>query len=460
MTATTRHIEDLSVEAWATLTRRAAVEAVAAAERRGKKPPPELVAIAAMTERQLVERRERNGPARQRLSPLMQLVDADHMRRMAEARARDAHQDKLDAEAAAAAARVEADESSRMASAARAQVRTAQQRVAEQDVERTTERAAAAEAHERSLQQLRAEVEKVRADAEAEIAAARERVAAAEDRAKQRATERTTASEAAEQAMQQLRAEFEQVRADAEAVIAAARERTAAAEERAKQRTAERTAASEAAEQAVQQLRRELERVRADADAEIAASRGWAAGEAAAAQEAAQGEVARAYAAADEAIRQAQTQAARTSAMQPLSIPIPPFEFRSATGHIENALNALQRIDYMLEVDMADEGGSDIQIDVELMQTLAWIVQDHAKYLCNESQSAVSGMPPPIRDEAAVYAEVAADAFRALLQRIEAAARRLGGRHRSPDAEISNFITAMLVDPWVQRARELDSRAP
>ena len=34
----------------------------------------------------------------------MQLVEADHLRRMAEGRAREAHQDKLDAEAAAAAA--------------------------------------------------------------------------------------------------------------------------------------------------------------------------------------------------------------------------------------------------------------------------------------------------------------------------------------------------------------------
>ena len=129
MTTTLQHIEALGADEWATLTRRAAVEAVAAAKRRGKTPPPELVAVAAMTERQLVERRARNGPARQRLSPVMQLVEADHMRRVAEGRALEAHQDKLDAEAAAGAARVEADESSRIAAEARAAVRTAQQQV-------------------------------------------------------------------------------------------------------------------------------------------------------------------------------------------------------------------------------------------------------------------------------------------------------------------------------------------
>ncbi len=65
MTTTMRHITDLGVDEWAALTRRAAVEAVEAAQRRGRTPPAELAAVAAMSERQLVERRARNGPARQ-----------------------------------------------------------------------------------------------------------------------------------------------------------------------------------------------------------------------------------------------------------------------------------------------------------------------------------------------------------------------------------------------------------
>ena len=151
MTTTLQHIEDLNGDQWAALTRRAAVEAVAAAKKRGKAPPPELVAVAAMTERQLLDRRARNGQARQRLSPLMQLVEADHRRRMAEGRAREAHQAKLDAEALAAAARVEADESSRIADEARAAARNAQQQVTERDLERTAERAAATQAHEQAV---------------------------------------------------------------------------------------------------------------------------------------------------------------------------------------------------------------------------------------------------------------------------------------------------------------------
>ena len=58
MTATMQHITDLGVDEWAALTRRAAVEAVEAAQRHGRTPPTELAAVAAMSERQLVERPE------------------------------------------------------------------------------------------------------------------------------------------------------------------------------------------------------------------------------------------------------------------------------------------------------------------------------------------------------------------------------------------------------------------
>ena len=200
-----------------------------------------------------------------------------------------------------------------------------------------------------------------------------------------------------------------------------------------------------------QQLRGELKRVRADADAEVAASRGWAAGEAAAVRKAADAEVARAYAAADDAIRQAEAKAVRAKSLQPLSIPVPSFEFRAETGHIENALNAIQRIDYVLEVDMANEGDTDIPLDVELMQTLAWIVQEHAAYLSNESQGATSAARPHPSEAAAAYEEAATAAFRAMLRRIEVTARRLRSRQRSPDAEVVNIVTGMLADPWVQR---------
>src|SRR5215218_4759301 len=112
-----------------------------------------------------------------------------------------------------------------------------------------------------------------------------------------------------------------------------------------------------------------------------AAARGWAAGEAAAVREAAEAEVARAYATADEAVQKAQARATRT-----LSMPVPPLDFRSETAHIENALNALHQIDYMLEVGMADEGDDDIPVDVDIMQTLARVVHEHAIYLCDEAK--------------------------------------------------------------------------
>jgi colicin import membrane protein len=45
-------------------------------------------------------------------------------------------------------------------------------------------------------------------------------------------------------------------------------------------------------------------------------------------------------------------------------------------------------------------------------------------------------------------------AYRAFLQRIAGAAQRLGGRNRSPDAEIIAMVSAMLADPWVQALRQ------
>ena len=115
-----------------------------------------------------------------------------------------------------------------------------------------------------------------------------------------------------------------------------------------------------------------------------------------------------------------------------LSIPVPPFEFRSETGHIENALNALHQIDYVLEVDMANGRDPDMPIDIGLMQTLVSAVRDHAMYLSNQSPSAPSGTSSPPRNAPAVYAEVAADAFRGLLQRIDTVVRKLGGRNLGP----------------------------
>jgi hypothetical protein len=188
MTTTRQHIEDLDVDKWATLTRRAAADSVAAAKRLGIEPRPESVALAGMSERELAQHRERNGPPVPRRSLAMQLVEADHLRRVAEEQAREAHQGRLDAEAAASLAWDEAEQSARVATAAGERIRDVEAEAARRDAERTAERAA----DQKKMQQLQAEIERVRADAAAELAAAEEKVRAAEARAVERGPERTT----------------------------------------------------------------------------------------------------------------------------------------------------------------------------------------------------------------------------------------------------------------------------
>ncbi|MDT5346884.1 MAG: colicin import rane protein, partial [Mycobacterium sp.] len=244
-------------------------------------------------------------------------------------------------------------------------------------------------------------------------------------------------------------------RADAAAEVAAAREQVAAADARAEQRANERAAGRARAEEAVQRLRAEVEQVRADAAAEVAAARGWATGEVAAVRDASEAEMARAHAAADDAIRQAQAAEARTASPQLLSIPVPPWEIRGETLHIENALNALQQIDHVLEVGMADDIDY-IALDVGLIHSLVRIVQEHAMHLSNESRELpLSSTSQPQVDAGATYAEAADGAFRAFLERIDTVAQWRRSRDQSPDAEIVEAVAAMLADPWVQDVRSL-----
>ena len=72
-------------------------------------------------------------------------------------------------------------------------------------------------------------------------------------------------------------------------------------------------------------------------------------------------------------------------------------------------LNALQQIDHVLEVGMADDIDYHIPLDVDLIQSLVRIVQEHAMHLSNESRE----LPPsstsqPQVDAVATYAEAAA----------------------------------------------------
>jgi hypothetical protein len=201
-------------------------------------------------------------------------------------------------------------------------------------------------------------------------------------------------------------------------------------------------------------VRRELEKVRSDAAAEVAAARGKASGDVAAAKEAADAEIAaaREAAAAEVAAAReaAETEVARWQAhaadmerwaraqvaTQLLTIPIPPMEVRNHIGSVETTIDALYQIDYVLEVGLADDAASQFVPDLEFTRSLAWKVQEQAKQVSGD----LANLPT------ADYAEAARDAYRALLQRIDAALQALGRRFHSPDAEIIAAVTAMLDD--------------
>jgi hypothetical protein len=478
MTTTRRHIEDLDVNEWAKLTRSAAVESVETSRRLGLQPRPETVALAAMTPGELAERRERHGPAKKRPSAVLQLVEADQRSREADSRARDAHQGRLDAEAAAAIARADADESARAATAARERVRALETETVEKDRRRAHERLAdqqavqqAAAETARVRTEAAAEIEQIRADAAAEVAAAQERVRAAEGRAEQRARERTAERSTGETAVQQLQVQLDKVRADAAAEVAAAQERVRAAETRAEQRVTERAAERAAGEEAVARLRGESEQVRADATAEVAAARGEVAAvrqatqtEIADVRRAAHAEIESARTYADQVARQAQAEVARvvsaTQASRFLTIPIAPVEVRGQTRPIEDVLDALYQIDHVLEIGMT-EAMSQPPPDIGFMRNLTWTVQQRVKDLPDELANLRARFIDPSHAEtAASYTNAAGGAYQEFLQRIEAALHRLGDRRSSPDAEITEAVSAMLADPWVQALTQPPASAP
>lgn len=465
MTTTRQHIEDLDVDKWARLAKRAAAESIEASTRLGLRPRPETVAVAAMTEGELVQHRERHGPANKRPSPVMQLVEADQRSREAERRAHDAHQGRLDAEAAAAMARAEADESARIATDARERVRAVKAESAEKDQRRSRERAAdlrAVQLASAETEQVRIEaaneIEQIRSDAAAEAAAWQERARAADERAEQRTAERTAERKAAERALQELQSQLDTVRAEAEANVAAAREQARAADVRAEQRMAERAAERAAGEEAVARLRNECEQLRSDTAAEIAAVRGQASGEVAAARQAAEAEVAAARRAAQDVMRQAQADVARMMATVPdpriLTIPIAPVEVRAEIRTIEDTLDSLYQIDYVLEIGMADVG-SQPPPDAEFVRSLTWRVQEQAKTLSSE----LAELPARFTDQShmeasASYARAAGAAYQAFLQRIEAATKlHRGHDSSSSDGAIIEAVSTMLANPWIQALR-------
>lgn len=493
MTPLMQQIEELDVEEWASLTRQAALAAVAATTRRGVAPAADVAAVAAMSEQDLIDHRRRFGHAPKRLSMVQQLVQADHQRVVAECQAEKADQDRRDAEAATEVARAEAEQSAHAATAARERVRAVETESARKDAQRAEERAAA----QQRLDLLHGELQQVRADAAADAAAAREALTAAEARAEQRSAERSAERATAERTIQELRDELAQVRADAETEVAAAREEVRAAEERAEQRMAERANERQAAEHRVQQVRGELEQVRADAADAVAAARGQASGEIAAAQETAQVQIAKARTAAQEAMTRAQAEveevraeaaahvaearrqadAAVTAAHQAvhteiarvhaereeirlaaavrdtdsmetlLNIPVPPAQLRAHTSAIEEALSTVRHVDYVLEATVADDGRPRAGSNAELVRTLVDAAQEQARGLSEQLRTLPSRYSSAWDVQAAQnYVAAAANAYGALLQRIQAITEQL---RDNGEAGLVEIVTTMLDEhPW------------
>ncbi|MGE2817997.1 hypothetical protein ACQI5H_23070 [Mycobacterium heidelbergense] len=464
MTHLRQHIEELDIERWAALTRRAATEAVDAAQRRGENAPADVAAVAAMSEHELIEHRTRAGPAPRQLSPVMQLVDADHRRALAEHQARQAEQAQRDAQTTAQMARTQAEESAQAAAEAREQARAANTEAARQAAEHTAELRSA----QKALEEARAELERVRAEAATEVAAAHEQARAADERAEERAAERREERATAQRALEEIRAELERVRADAAAEVAAAHEQARAADERAEQRITERATERRAAQEAFEELRGEMERVRAGAAAEVAAAQGRADGEISTAHAA----LIRTRSEADDAIAEANEQvehamaalhAAQAEAAQAraeaeqarmvdaagphlLSVPIPATELRAHTGLIEDALSAVGDLDHALEAALISDGQS---VEDEAVRALVATVQGQAGGL-SEQLRALSARYSDgwLAQAARTYVGAATRAYGGLLARIASAVQRMAQEGQA-DAGVVEAVTAMLdAHPW------------
>lgn len=480
MTHLRQQIEELDVDRWAAVTKRAAMAAVEAAQRVGKAPPPQVVTVAALSERELIDHRDRAGQAPKRLSPRMQLVMADHLRAAAEYQARQAEQAMRDAQAETQLARVEAEQSAQAAEHAHERARTADAEAARKAAEHATELRKAREVTD----ELRGELERARADAASEVGAAQQQARAASERAEERAAERREERASAEQALEELRSELDRVRADAASEVAAAQQQARAADERAEQRLTERAEERRAAQQAVEELRGEIGEVRAQAAAEVAAARGQADGEISTAHAAlirARGEAEAAIARTREEIEQvraecaaevaaareeaeqalaalqvAQTEAERVrveatqashggnlAAGRLLSVPIPDAEIRGRTGDVEDVLAAASDLDLALETALSNDANP---LEVEAVAVLVTTVQQQAGDLSEQLRA----LRAHGTDAARTYVEAATGAYGGLLARIAAATQQLAREDRH--GRVVELVTAMLdAHPW--RAR-------
>src|SRR5437588_12941738 len=98
MTRLSQRIHDLDMLSWAALTKRAAEQAVVAAEQAGQLPHARLVALAAMSEAELIDIRRRNmwQPKTRRPTLAMRLVEAEHRYALAKQQVQRADQETQD----------------------------------------------------------------------------------------------------------------------------------------------------------------------------------------------------------------------------------------------------------------------------------------------------------------------------------------------------------------------------
>jgi hypothetical protein len=175
----------------------------------------------------------------------------------------------------------------------------------------------------------------------------------------------------------------------------------------------------------------------------VAVAREAAETEIAAAREAAEAEVAHWEAHARDMERWARGEVST----QLLTIPIPPPELRAQIWSVESTIDMLYQICHVLEVVLVEDAESPFVPDLEFTRSLAAKAQEQAKDLTHELATLSTRYADhPQSQAAAGYAEAAGDAYRALLDRIDAGVQRLGRRFHSPDAEILATITALLVD--------------
>ena len=111
---------------------------------------------------------------------------------------------------------------------------------------------------------------------------------------------------------------------------------------------------------------------------------------------------------------------------------------------IENALTALHQLSYILEVGIDDP--ADNPIDLELVRSIAWTVQEQAE----DPPAELDDLPgrltdqPELQPAATECADAAANTYRAFWHRINATAERLDNRGTRADAEVVAVVIAML----------------